>query len=204
MHFDPTGWYEGKRMQLIREGKWDMRKWNPIAECKKHKQTSINIGHKVHKGIEQFLTGASFSEISSNMDNNERVMLSYFTDWCSRYKPKVVAMEEPLYSHEYEFAGTPDLVCTLRNGKTLYLVDWKTDATPNTKVQERERLAKYLWQIAGYSVAYQETHGICINKGFMLRADKKLRFEEIPIEDVTQGIREFKWLREIYRRVKGK
>lgn len=173
-------------------------------ECEEKKRQSQKIGHTVHKAIERFVRGASFDEVSEGLTNDQRVMLSYLTDWCSKNKPKPIHMEGALYSHEYKFAGTPDLVCNIAGRKTPVLVDWKTDSVPRDKAEERERIAKYLWQMAGYSIAYEETHGVLINTGLIVRASKSLQFSEVKLPKLAEGRREFKMLREIFKRVKGK
>lgn len=205
VHFDPTGWYEGKRKQLLKAGV-NLNKVNPIYECKKHKESSIKIGKNIHSGIEAFLEGKSFDECSGSMSNNEKIMLSYLTSWCDQHKPTPVLMEKALYSHEHKFAGTPDLVCTLGKGRSLVIVDWKTDGNPRTKQQERERTAKYLWQSAGYSIAYEEIYNKEINTARFVRASKDLKFTEYKFgkQDMLEGRKEFLMLREIYKRVWGK
>ena len=172
--------------------------------CEKVKRESQGVGHGVHAGIEKFLRGKPFSECSEKLTNDQKVMLSYLVEWCNRKHIKPIAMEEPLYSMKHEFAGTPDVVCTFNGGKTLYLVDWKTDSMPRDKAEERERLAKYAWQMAGYSIAYNETYKVVINKAYIIRASKDLQFAEYHIKNLIKPRKEFLWLREIYRRVKGK
>lgn len=203
--FNPTWWYKAKRMELLKLGE-DLNQVDPIEVCNEIKLESQRIGHKVHKGIEQFLKGASVDEASEGLTDQQKIMLSQLIDWCTKKKPKPILMEEPLYSHAFKFAGTPDLVCTLNGGKTLTLVDWKTDAVPRDKSQDRERRGKYLWQIGGYCIAYEETHGRPIRKAYTIRASKDLQFAEyfFSKEEVQEGIREFKLLRELYKRVKGK
>jgi len=176
------------------------------AACEEKKRTSQNVGHGVHKGIEWFLRGASFEEASEQLDNEQRIMLSYLTEWCSKMQPKVILMEEPLYSHKFQFAGTPDLVCTLDKGKTLTLVDWKTDSVPRNSSEDRERRIKYLYQTAAYSIAYREMFKVSIKKSCIVRASKDLQFAEYWFEkkDLRHGENRFKQLREIYKDVKGK
>jgi ATP-dependent exoDNAse (exonuclease V) beta subunit len=174
--------------------------------CEEKKRTSQSIGHGVHRGIERFLKGASFEEASESLDNNQKVMLSYLTEWCSKMQPKVILMEEPLYSHEHQFAGTPDLVCTLDKGRTLTIVDWKTDSVPRDKAEEGERSIKYLWQMSAYAIAYREMFKVSIRKACIVRASKDLQFAEYWYErkDLREGMKDFKMLREIFRKVKGK
>lgn len=188
--------------------------------CEEKKKSSQSIGHGVHKGIERFLKGASFEEASDSLTNDQRIMLSYLTEWCSKMQPKPILMEEPLYFHcpvhhphpcpddcdSLPFAGTPDLVCTLDKGRTLTIVDWKTDSVPRDKAEERERRMKYLWQMSAYAIAYRQTFKVSIHKACIARASKDLQFTEywFTKKDLKGGMKDFKMLRQIYRKVKGK
>ena len=71
-----------------------------------------------------------------------------------------IAMEEVLHSQKYEYGGTPDVIGTFDGGKTLSVIDWKTDSFPRDKAETREREAKYSWQLAGYAIAYEEMHKV--------------------------------------------
>ena len=54
------------------------------------------------------------------------------------------------------------------------------------------------------TLAYKETFGVNINKAYIIRSSKDLQFSEYLFKDLKEGKREFKYLRQIYRRVKGK
>ena len=174
------------------------------SECERKKRQSQSVGHGVHKAIEEFLSGKSFEEVSRRLTNDQRVMLSYLTDWCHKTKIKPVAMEEVLYSDKLQYGGTPDVIATFDGGKTLVIVDWKTDSVPRDKAETREREAKYMWQLAGYALAYEEMFKVKINRGVMVRSSKDLKFNVIEFNNLTEAKKEFKMLRKIYRRVKGK
>lgn len=175
-----------------------------IQHCEAKKRESQNVGHGVHKAIESFLRGKPFSECSDKLSNDQRVMLSYLVEWCNKKKVKPIAMEESIYSQRHKFAGTPDMICTFNGGKTLTLVDWKTDSMPRDKTEDREREAKYMWQLAGYAIAYEETYKVKINKGYTIRASKDLKFAEYEFKSLKEAKKEFLWLRQIYKKVKGK
>jgi hypothetical protein len=115
-------------------------------------------------------------------------------------------MEEPLYSHKFKFAGTPDLVCTLDRGKTLTLVDWKTDSVPRDRKEDHKRKLKYLWQAAGYALAYKERYDVWINKAYTVRASKDLQFTEYSFtkKEIKEGIKDFYLIRKLFERWEGK
>ena len=173
-------------------------------ECEKKKRQSQSVGHGVHKAIEEFLRGKPFDECAAALTNDQRIMLSYLTDWCSKTKIKPIAMEEVLHSEKLKYGGTPDVIATFDGGKTLSIIDWKTDSVPRDKAEMREREAKYVWQLAGYAIAYEEMHKVRISKGAMVRASKDLKFSVIKFDNLTDAKKEFKMLRKIYKRIKGK
>jgi hypothetical protein len=41
--------------------------------------------------------------------------LEQFVEWLNQYKPKIMLIEDPLYSKRYGYAGTPDIICILNN-----------------------------------------------------------------------------------------
>lgn len=188
------------------------------SACEAKKKSSQNVGHNVHAGIEKFLRGTLESECGKDMTNDQKIMLSHLTDWCRRKKIKPIALEEVLvyeckehkepdpkcWKCQFPFAGTPDVICTFNGGKSISVVDWKTDSMPKTKADTRERVAKYGWQMAGYAIAYEEQFKVKINKAYVIRASKDLQFAEYYFSDLKQSKKEFKMLREIFRTVRGK
>lgn len=176
------------------------------------KKSSQQLGHGVHKGIEKFLKGYPFSKACEGLDNQQRVMLSKLTEWCGLEQLKAVLIEDPLHSERYKFAGTPDCVCTFNGGKTLTIVDWKTDSTPKPGQATRSRETKYRYQAAGYSILYKEKYDVEIGKAIFVRVTKDLdaagnpapKLTIIRINNVKSARHKFLALRRIYKDVKGK
>lgn len=85
-------------------------------------------GKAMHKCIELYLKG-TLDETS--IDPILAPYFSGFLAYWSKHKHKVVKIEEPLYSEEWKFAGTPDLLCE------DILIDWKTskDHDPVAELQ---------------------------------------------------------------------
>ena len=213
--FNPTWWFKAKRKELIRQG-LDLNTHDAIEVCDQIKRDSQVIGHKVHKGIEEFLSGKTFDEASEGMTNNQCVMLSYLTDWCSKTKIRPIALEEVLY---YEcpkhkdtpdssclechklFGGTPDAIATFDDGKTLSVIDWKTS---NLVTSQKQNLIKYKLQLTGYALAYERTYGVPVKDGHVVWASKDLKFLHIPIKITKADRQQFIELRGLYRYIKGK
>lgn len=174
--------------------------------CEEIKKSSQQIGHKVHKGIERFLRGKSFSEASEGLDNQQILMLLELTGWCNKVKLKPITIEERMHSGKYKFNGTADIIGTFNGGKTLAIIDWKTDSTPRDAQALRSRLVKYRYQAAGYSLLYKEKYGVEIGKALFVRVTKDkppiLHIERFT--DIKSARAKFLTLRRIYRELKGR
>lgn len=174
------------------------------AHCLKVMKESSDIGHRVHGGIERYLKTGNFSEASAGLSNAETVMLSRFVEWINENKVKPVFMEDPLYSEEYKFCGTPDLIATVRGGTKLQVIDWKTDSTPKTKAQQIQREFEYRLQCAGYSILYEENFGKKVLAGTVVRVTKDTHYLHLfDAGKLDKYKKYFLQMREIYKELKG-
>ena len=69
--------------------------------------------------------------------------LEQFRTWMDHFKPEILLVEQPMYSQKYGYAGTPDIICMVKN-KPL-VCDIKTGEYAMAGVQ-----------IAGYEQLYKE------------------------------------------------
>ncbi len=175
-------------------------------ECEEVTKESKTIGHKIHKGIERFLKGKPFSEASEGLNNQQILMLSKLTEWCNEQKIKPICIEERMHSKKYKFNGTADVICTFNGGKTLAIVDWKTDSTPKDKAALRARLTKYRYQAAGYVLLYKEKYGVDITKAIFVRItkDKEPILHTETFTNIRSARSKFLTLRRIYCDFRGR
>lgn len=171
---------------------------NPFDICEKIKRDSQDIGHRIHDGIERYLTGQSITEIEEGLTDQEKRMLGILTKWCDRESFKPTRMECSVYSEKHQFAGTFDA----HNGE--YFVDWKTDKAPRPGAQSVERRLKYGLQAGGYSIAEEEGTGVLVNKAKFVRAAKDFSHHVEVFDDLTEYRKNFLIVREAYRILKGK
>ncbi|HEY4756410.1 MAG TPA: hypothetical protein VIH28_10170 [Ignavibacteriaceae bacterium] len=104
-------------------------------------------GSKVHWGIQQLLSGLpiSINDIpygySDSFTHEEWTYLLSFMNWYEDWKPLIFSIEETVWSDEFGYAGTADLICKIdinKDGKPLrFLLDWKTSGAiyDNHKLQ---------------------------------------------------------------------
>ena len=106
------------------------------------------------------------------------------------------ALEEPLYSHHLQVAGTVDCIAEY-NGK-LSVIDFKT----SSRAKLRDDVHGYFMQTSAYAVAFEELTGIPVSRLVIIMAvdnDEPIIF----IEKRNDWIRGFISLREEYRRWKN-
>jgi len=108
-------------------------------------------GTIVHNAVEWFLLGNELNWI--NEDGTAKYsleawkMILHFAEFWNEYKPELVATEYHLFSDEYCFAGTTDIVCRFQD--KLWLLDIKTSNSLHTS---------HNLQLAAYAKAWTETH----------------------------------------------
>jgi hypothetical protein len=108
-------------------------------------------GTQVHNAIEHFLNGNELNwidEEGSALYGLEMwKMILKFADFWNTHKPELIATEYHLFSDEYKFAGTADIICKI-DGR-IYLLDIKTSNSIHNS---------YNLQLAAYAQAWNETH----------------------------------------------
>lgn len=183
----------------------DLNWWygkNGWAHCERVKKESQEIGHGVHAAIERYVKGDPFSKAAEGLSDQQKLMLSPLASWVEDEKVIFDSTEETLYDNENKFAGTYD--GTARIKTVPWIVDWKTDSTPDTKAHDRDREFKYKLQAAGYSILLKADRNIDIPRAKVVRSSKKYEFKVYTFEDLTLYKRLFLNLREVYKEYKGK
>ena len=108
-------------------------------------------GTQVHTAVDDFLNGKEITWIDEygNAKYNLDVwrMILRFADFWNTHKPELIATEYHLFSDEYKYAGTADLVVRLFDN--IWLLDLKTSNSLHTS---------YDLQLAAYATAWNETH----------------------------------------------
>jgi len=120
---------------------------------------------------------------------------SLFMDWYKKERPEVYAVESPVHSHLYQYAGTIDLIASVR--KAWYIIELKT----NDYMHE-----KYKYQASAYQVAWKEFGPFKIFKRGLLNIVASFRktivnydFTELPYK-----FESFLVYREKFKQLMGK
>lgn len=114
-------------------------------------------GTQVHDAAEKLVKGETVTWIDSkgNIKYSEGVwlMINKFHEFWTTYKPELLFSEQILFSDEYKYAGTGDLLVVL-DGK-IWLIDIKTSNTISKTFE---------LQLAAYKKAIEERVDIKIEK----------------------------------------
>lgn len=161
-------------------------------------------GSQVHQAVEELLRGNEINWMDDygNARYNLTVweMIIKFTDFYNQYRPDLIALEKFLFSDEYEYAGTVDLVCRIDN--KVWLIDLKTSNSLHKS---------YDLQVAAYVNAWKEVVGTEINHAGILwlksakRGASKQKgkiqgegWELKEIENLQEEFESFKTIRKLY------
>jgi hypothetical protein len=141
-------------------------------------RNAADLGTAVHKALQYALTVGPDGFV---YPDEIAPMVQQIDAWRQDYQPEILAVEMPLYSERYLFAGTLDLICRIGGG--LCLVDAKTGQGLLTGPQT-----------AAYESLYREDTGY---KGTMARYKLRLpkdggKYQFILQPDATNDWNYFK------------
>lgn len=161
-------------------------------------------GTQVHEAVEALLEGeqVNWMDDFGNAKYSELVweMINKFVDFWTTYKPELIGAELFVYSDEFKYAGTADLICKL-NGQT-WLLDIKTSNSLHKS---------YDLQLASYAKALGECKGIEIERTGILwlksskRGSSKQKdriqgngWELKSIDEIDENFELFKLIHKLY------
>jgi hypothetical protein len=99
-----------QRLAQMKRARWDVQKAASVR------------GTQVHE-IAQRLAAGEEIDVPEPLIGHVDAYLAFAREW----RPRELYVERPVFSRRYHYAGTPDLVAELADGKT-WLLDWKTAA----------------------------------------------------------------------------
>jgi len=159
----PDGTFPSATTVLGAKAKQGLTSWQTqIAlqgiDPKKESRRAMDEGSKVHAGCEAIMKGETlyfFDEVSEkeNYDlHNEWLPICRFKEAFIKHEIKPILIEQTIWSAQHEFAGTLDLLCTLKpdpktTKRCLGVIDLKRSAAA---------FVEYHWQVAAYYKALVE------------------------------------------------
>ena len=135
------------------------------GEHTREKEEAGKRGTEVHTQVDNYFTKNEYPE-------NFRARA--IVDWIKQKGFKIVTNEKIVYSEKYWYAGTLDLLVQDQQGR-YWIVDFKTSKNIS---------AEYLYQMAGYEIAYCETENDLQIAGYIIcHVDLKANITEYILED---------------------
>lgn len=161
-------------------------------------------GTQVHEACEKLVLGEEVSWMDNygNAKYSQLVweMILKFADFWRTYKPKLISTEDFVWSDEYKYAGTADLVVEM-DGE-VWLLDIKTSNSLHKS---------YDLQLASYAKALEESKGIKIDRTGIIwlkantRSNSKKKgvyqgkgWQVKVIDDIEQNFDLFKMIYKLY------
>ena len=128
--------------------------WAGWCANKKKSEDGMALGTQVHSEIEGLIKGEqeACNEAQALYDHVEPCI----EEW--------VEIEPHLICNEHKFAGTADAIVEQSNSSGLWVLDWKTSFSKDDA---------HPIQLAAYAMAWNESREDKIDKGLIVRVDKK-------------------------------
>ncbi len=140
------------------EGLAKWRAWKGDEEADRIMHAAGAIGTRFHDGIERLVKGEDVAE----SDPAIFAMLEKVEGWTKEHTLYPLMQEVKVWSKTHRYQGTFDLV-GLVDG-VLVILDWKTSS----------KLKNTMWlQLVAYARALAEMTGLKIEKGIIVRIEKK-------------------------------
>ena len=157
-------------------------------------------GTQVHNAVEDFINGEEITWLDEYGNAKYSLdvwkMILKFAEFWNTHKPEVIAAEYHLFSDEYKYAGTADLIVRFNN--KIWLLDVKTSNSLHTS---------YDLQLSAYAQAWNETHNEKIEEtGILwLKANTrsegkngKIQGKGWELKHISEIERNFKMFQNIY------
>jgi hypothetical protein len=105
--------------------------------------------------------------------------------WLEIRKPRIIAIEQRMFSAYFGYAGTCDLICQIEN--RMMIIDWKASPSPVDQ-----------WQLAAYShLANQD--GILCNQGMIVELSNDGKPREGKVIELRQARNEWQSILNVYK-----
>lgn len=138
-------------------------KWiaeNGFHESRQMRDKAGIAGSKIHAGIETLLGGGELHEADYSLEEYNK--LYTFTCWYKEILPEIEALELPVYSPKYHYAGRLD--CVIKLGDKYGIIDWKSSKNLHDS---------FALQFASYAHALEEIADIKISFTAVLQLGAK-------------------------------
>lgn len=193
-------------LQYMPKGKffetW-IREMGPYSEIVMRK--AGDEGTQVHNAIEELVLGKEVEWINEYGNAKYSVevweMILKFYEFWTTHKPELLSSEKFLYSKEYKYAGTADLLLYLND--QVWLLDIKTSNALHRS---------YDAQLSAYAHSFKEIYDIDVERTGILWLKASTRgpstkkdvmqgkgWQVKPVDNIEENFQLFKFIYEIYK-----
>lgn len=158
-------------------------------EYKNRRDAGAGTGTEAHALVEAFLKGVDTPEGKHSPEALNA--FNAFKEWFGKTSPKVINVEEVIYSQTFKFAGTYD--CMLEIDGRVYLCDLKT--TNVSRKAPNGVYAENFVQLGAYALAHEEqrayeeanggTNLVKIDGLMVISAKKNGKLDIVTNEDIN-------------------
>jgi hypothetical protein len=123
-----------------------------VQDAKSVSRDAMDLGTRVHKVLEFFIENDICEDICEDKEAYK------YAEPAIKWLAEVVDFEKPclpevrLFHKELGFAGTTDLLCTLKDGRTC-IIDFKTQGTKEKYGHKITFYEEWLFQVSAYGMA---------------------------------------------------
>lgn len=147
---------------------WRGKVGNTAADA--HTQLSTDFGTRLHAALEAWARAPYASTWERDLPADLAPHAARFVEWWEGHVRAVLGAEHLLVSRRYGYAGTADLLVTLRDGATA-LVDYKSSKPYPADAPQPD--AGWRLQTAAYAVAAAEQDGLPVDVRLVLQLPRE-------------------------------
>lgn len=167
-----------------------------VIDAKETSLKAMGLGTDVHQYLENWLTGTmqdkqEIAQYANPVIDWLQNNLDPFSKWESELR---------LASKDFGFAGTTDLFCTLRDGRTA-LIDFKTQGTKEKYGHKCSAYDEWCWQLSAYSLI--KPADVLINIIISTGKAGIMDTKEWSKQEVENGKEIFLTVRKLFKLLKG-
>lgn len=167
-----------------------------VIDAQSVSKNAIDLGTRIHASLETYLNS------QSQMDQEVWEYAQPVIAWLeNNIDMTSVKSELRLVNTELGFAGTTDLLCTLKDGRTA-LIDFKTQGTKEKYKHKITFYDEWCWQLSAYAMAIPQTVDLLINIGISTGKAGTIDVKEWTNDDRTRGSQIFMKALELFKLIK--
>lgn len=167
-----------------------------VVDAQSVSKNAMDLGTRIHASLETYLN--SESQTDQDVWEYAQPVVAWLEN---NVDMTTVKSELRLVNTELGFAGTTDLLCTLKDGRRA-LIDFKTQGTKEKYKHKITFYDEWCWQLSAYAMAIPQTVDVLINVGISTGKAGTIDIKEWTTDDRTKGSHIFMKALELFKLIK--